>query len=127
MRTLTGVAAFIVVCGVTIADAVADDFLTKDQLREFFAGRVVDTRTQDGIEVTFHFSADGTFRAFFNRPKNPHWSPGTWWVTDIGTMCTKNDKAETLCHKYQRVGDSYSRFSVQGTPIRGKWEPRPRT
>lgn len=126
MRAFAGVMASIAIYGLMTVRATADDFLTKDQLHDFFVGRVVDTKTQDGIDVTFHFDADGTFRAFFNRPKNPHWSPGTWWVTDIGTMCTKNDKAETLCHKYLRDGDTYTRFSAQGTPIRGKWEPRPK-
>lgn len=127
MRTFAGVMVSVAIYGSTIAGATADEFLSKDQLQDFFIGRVVDTKTKDGIDVAFHFDADGTFRAFFNRPKNPHWSPGTWWVTDTGTMCTKNDKAETLCHKYRRDGDIYARFSVQGTPIPGKWEPRPKS
>lgn len=108
----------------TMSGAWADDFLNKEQLLEFFTGRVVDSQTQDGVEATFHFDPDGKLRTFFNRPKNPHWSPGTWWVTDIGTLCTKNDKDETLCHKIRRDGNTYVRFSPKGTPIRGKWAPR---
>jgi hypothetical protein len=108
----------------SVAFAQMSDFLLKTQLKDFFDGRVVDSRTQDGIDVTYHFNADGTFRAFFNRPKNPHWSPGNWWVTDENAMCFRNDKNETFCNKYRRDGEKLVRHAMDGNPVRGKWELR---
>lgn len=104
--------------------AVADGFLTKKELKLFYAGRTIDLRGRDGVSMTQTFKPDGRLETFFDRPGNPHTHETRWWVTDFNTICFVNAKDRQFCHKIKRVGDGYERYNPRGKKMRGYWKPR---